>query len=36
MVISKRSLVLGATALVGASVVLTGAGLHFSKKLGAV
>ncbi|MEO0373233.1 MAG: carboxyl-terminal processing protease CtpC [Cyanobacteria bacterium P01_A01_bin.17] len=31
MVISKRGLVLGATALVGASVVLTGAGLHFSK-----
>ncbi len=31
MVFSKRGLVLGATALVGASVVLTGAGLHFSK-----
>lgn len=31
MVISKRGLVLGATALVGASVVVTGAGLHFSK-----
>ncbi|MGB7415032.1 MAG: carboxyl-terminal processing protease CtpC [Thermosynechococcaceae cyanobacterium] len=33
MVFSKRGLVLGATALVGASVVLTGAGLHFSKSL---
>ncbi|MGF1601869.1 MAG: carboxyl-terminal processing protease CtpC [Thermosynechococcaceae cyanobacterium] len=31
MVISKRGLVLGATALVGASIVLTGAGLHFSR-----
>ncbi len=31
MVISKRSLVLGATALVGSGVVITGAGLHLSK-----
>lgn len=31
MVISKRSLVLGATALVGAGVVVTGTGLHLSR-----
>ena len=31
MAVSKRGFVLGATALVGASVVITGAGLHFSK-----
>ena len=31
MVASKRGLVLGATALVGASVIMTGAGLHFSR-----
>jgi carboxyl-terminal processing protease len=31
MAVSRRGLILGATALVGAGVVVTGAGLHFSR-----